>query len=186
MAFSFKDAERLWRRAPSARLVRRDDDLLPFVGKRVEAGQGLLLDTCVYIDELQAKTPITIADLITVRQVNHSAVAMQELMYAVGALDPADPRSGPVVDKIGRMIEGMPRHRLYTPDTEVLAKAAVYAGMLSRNQNYAKDDRRRALNDCVLFLQAVKLGCTVLTRNIKDFDFLLQMCPSGRVLFYRV
>ncbi|MEH3119857.1 MAG: DNA-binding protein [Methylorubrum populi] len=186
MAFSFNDTARLWRRTPSAPLVRRDDNLLPFVGERAEAGQSLSLDTCVYIDELQEKTPPTIADLIAVRQVNHSAVAVQELMYAVGALDPADPRSRPVVDKIGRMIEGMPRHRLYTPDAEVLAKGAVYAGMLSRNQNYSRDDRRRALNDCVLFLQAIKLGCTVLTRNIRDFDFLLQMCPAGRVLFYRV
>jgi predicted nucleic acid-binding protein len=186
VAFRFKDTERLWRRGPSTRLVRRDENLLPFVCEQAEAGSSLLLDTCVYIDQLQEKIPSTIADLIAVRQVNHSAVAVQELMYAVGALDPADPRSGPVVDQIGRMIEGMPRHRLHTPDTEVLAKAAVYAGMLSRNQNYARDDRRRALNDCVLFLQAVKLGCTVLTRNIKDFDLLLQMCPPGRVLFYRV
>lgn len=90
------------------------------------------------------------------------------------------------MERIGQMIDGMPRHRLCTPDAPVLMKAAVYAGMLSRNQNYAKDDRRRALNDCVLFLQAIKLGCTILTRNIKDFDFLLQMYPAGRVLFYRV
>lgn len=186
MSFSFKDAERLCRQAPSAPLLRRDDGLLPFVGARAEAGQSLLLDTCVYIDALQGKTSPTIRDLISIRHVNHSTVAVQELMFAVGALDPADPRSRSVVGKIGRMIEGMPRHRLFTPDAEVLAKAAVYAGILSRNQNYAKDDRRRALNDGVLFLQAIKLGCTVLTRNIKDFDFLLQMCPSGLVLFYRV
>ncbi len=186
MAFSFKDAERLRRQAPSTPLLRRDDDSLPFVGVQAEAGQNLLLDTCVYIDDLQGKISPVLKDLIAIRHVNHSAVAVQELMYAVGALDPADPRSRLVVDKIGRMIEGMPRHRLNTPDAEVLAKGAVYAGMLSRSQNYAKDDRRRALNDCVLFCHANKLGCTILTRNIKDFDFLLQMCPSGRVLFYRV
>lgn len=186
MPFSFKDAERLRRQAPSSPLVRRADDLLPFVGARAEAGHDLLLDTCVYIDELQGKTPPVLRDLISIRHVNHSAVAVQELLYAVGALDPADPRSSQAVEKIGRMIDGVPRHRLFTPDAKVLAKAAVYAGMLSRNQSYAKDDRRRALNDCVLFVQALKLGCTVLTRNIRDFDFLLQICPSGRVLFYRV
>jgi hypothetical protein len=44
----------------------------------------------------------------------------------------------------------------------------------------------KALADCVLFLQARKLGFTVLTANIAEFDLLLQLVPSGRVLFYRV
>jgi phage I-like protein len=37
----------------------------------------------------------------------------------------------------------------------------------------------------VVFLQAQKLGLTVLTANVGDFDPLLQLVPSGRVLFYR-
>jgi len=41
------------------------------------------------------------------------------------------------------------------------------------------------LGDCILFLQAQKLGLTVLTANVGDFDPLLQLLPSGRVLFYR-
>jgi hypothetical protein len=41
------------------------------------------------------------------------------------------------------------------------------------------------VNDGVLFLQAAKLGLTLLTRNISDFDYLLQMMPAGRVLLYR-
>jgi len=36
-----------------------------------------------------------------------------------------------------------------------------------------------------LFLQAQKLGFTVLTANIVDFDILLQLLPAGRVLLYR-
>ncbi len=39
--------------------------------------------------------------------------------------------------------------------------------------------------DCVLFVQALKLGFTVLTANIGDFDLLLQLIPGGRALFYR-
>jgi hypothetical protein len=57
--------------------------------------------------------------------------------------------------------------------------------MLCRLQGYAADSRLRALQDCVLFLQAQKLGCTVLTANISDYDYLLQLIPAGRVLFYR-
>jgi phage I-like protein len=36
-----------------------------------------------------------------------------------------------------------------------------------------------------LFLQAQKLGFAVLTANIADFDYLLQLIPAGRVLLYR-
>lgn len=41
------------------------------------------------------------------------------------------------------------------------------------------------MQDCTLFLQAHKLGLTVLTANVADFDILLQLIPSARVLFYR-
>ena len=39
--------------------------------------------------------------------------------------------------------------------------------------------------DCVLFLQARKLGLAVLTANVRDYDILLQLVPEGRALFYR-
>ena len=38
----------------------------------------------------------------------------------------------------------------------------------------------------VLFLQALKLGFTLVTRNIAEFDYLLQLRPEGRVLFYEI
>ena len=71
------------------------------------------------------------------------------------------------------------------PKPEVLGRAALLAGILSRLQGYARDARLKALNDCVLFLQAQKLGFAVLTANLAEFDLLLQLVPAGRVLFYR-
>ena len=50
---------------------------------------------------------------------------------------------------------------------------------------YAKDNKLRAFQDCVLFLQAPKLGLVVLTANVGDFDVLRQLIPAGRALFYR-
>ncbi len=41
------------------------------------------------------------------------------------------------------------------------------------------------LNDALLFATARKHGCSVLTRKVLDFDFLQQLDPSGKVLFYR-
>ena len=57
--------------------------------------------------------------------------------------------------------------------------------MICRLQSYAGDHKLRALLDCVLFLQAQKLGFSVLTANVADFDILLQLLPAGKVLFYQ-
>jgi len=66
-----------------------------------------------------------------------------------------------------------------------LGRAALLSGILCRLQGYEKDGKLRALQDCVLFLQAQRLGLVVLTANVSDYDILLQLIPTGRVLFYR-
>src|SRR5436309_15982673 len=68
---------------------------------------------------------------------------------------------------------------------EVLGRAALLSGILCRLQRYEKDGKLRALQDCVLLLQAQKLDLVVLTANVSDYDILLQLIPSGRGLFYR-
>jgi predicted nucleic acid-binding protein len=180
------DAARRWARFdPQSALARRSDDKLPFVNASRTGGQGLLLDTCVYIDQLQNRSPQVLDDLIAQRQVNHSTVAIQELMHSVGALHPSHRRTADAIAAIGKQIKAMPPHRIFAPDTEVLGRAALLSGILCRIQGYDRDGKLRALQDCVLFLQAQKLGLVVLTANIRDFDILLQLIPAGRVLFYR-
>ncbi|MYZ47772.1 DNA-binding protein [Propylenella binzhouense] len=185
MVLRFRDVRRALRHDPKATLQRRRDEQLPFVGSEASAGNGLLLDTCVYIDQMQGRAPAVLEVLLSVRTVHHSAIAVQELLHVVGVLDPDDRRSRSVSRAVEKVIEAMPPHRLFTPDIDVSARAALYAGILSRTQGYAKDDRMRLLHDCVLYLQAAKLGLTVLTRNVVDFDLLNQLLPGGRVLFYR-
>jgi len=180
------DAARRWARFdPQTTLTRRSDNELPFVNPGSIGGQGLLLDTCVYIDQMQDRSPQILDDLIAQRQVNHSTVAIQELMHTVGVLNPSDARTATVIDVIGKQIRAMPPHRIFAPDTEVLGRAALLSGILCRLQGYEKDGKLRALQDCVLFLQAQKLGLVVLTANVGDYDILLQLIPIGRVLFYR-
>lgn len=75
------DAARRWARFdPRRTLTRRSDDELPFVNPGSIGGQGLLLDTSVYIDQMQNRSPQIMDDLIAQRQVNHSTVAIQELI----------------------------------------------------------------------------------------------------------
>ena len=180
------DAARRWARFdPQRTLKRRGDNELPFVNPGSIGGQGLLLDTSVYIDQMQDRSPQILDDLIAQRQVNHSTVAIQELMHTVGALNPSDARTATVIDVIGKQIRAMPSHRVFAPDAEVLGRAALLSGILCRLQGYEKDGKLRALQDCVLFLQAQKLGLVVLTANVGDYDILLQLIPTGRGLFYR-
>jgi predicted nucleic acid-binding protein len=184
-AFDF-DAMRRWARFDRQKtLARRDDGVLPFVDARRIGGQGLLLDTCVYIDQMQGRSPPLLDALIALRQVNHSTVAIQELMHTVGVLDPSDARTAGAIAEIGKHIKAMPPHRIFPPDMEVLGKAALLSGILCRIQRYQRDGKLRALQDCVLFLQAQKLGLVALTANVGDYDILLQLIPNGRALFYR-
>jgi hypothetical protein len=183
--FDFAAVRRWARFDPRRTLARRPDDELPFVDRDLIGGQALLLDTCVYIDQMQGRSPDILDDLVAARIVNHSTIAIQELMHTVGVLDPGDPRTPSVTGEIGRLIEAMPAHRIFAPDPDVLGKAALLSGMVCRLQRYAADHKLRALHDCVLFLQAQKLGSTVLTANVADFDILLQLIPAGRALLYR-
>ncbi len=144
-----------------------------------------MLDTCVYIDRLQGRAPSAVVDLLDRQFVNHSTIAIQELMHAIGALNPSHSGTKVAVERIGTVIKAMPQYRIFVPDADTLARAALLSGILCRLQGYQNDARFRALHDCVLFLQAQKLGLCVLTANVGDFDRLLQLIPAGRVLFYK-
>ena len=185
VVFDF-DLVRRWARFdPQKTLARRRDNELPFVNANLIGGQGLLLDTCVYIDQMQDRSPQVLDDLIAHRQANHSTVAIQELMHTVGVLNPSDARTEGVIAEIGKQIKAMAQHRIFAPDIEILGRAALLSGILCRLQGYGRGGKLRALQDCVLFLQAQKLGLVVLTANVGDYDILLQLIPTGRALFYR-
>ena len=44
---------------------------------------------------------------------------------------------------------------------------------------------RWRIADALIFLQARQLGASVLTGNIRDFDYLSQIFPTGRIILYR-
>lgn len=106
-------------------------------------------------------------------------------MHTVGVLDPQHPGTKTAIRKIAVTIKEMQPHRLFAPDPEILGRAALLSGILSRLQGYRNDVRSRAFQDCALFFQAQKLGLCVLTANVADFDYLLQLVPEGRVPLYR-
>jgi hypothetical protein len=71
------------------------------------------------------------------------------------------------------------KDRTITADAAIWRAAGILSGMLARTQGYGREQRRRVLNDALLFETARKHGCTVLTRNVADFDLLPQLDPFG-------
>ena len=69
-----------------------------------------------------------------------------------------------------------------------LAELAVTIGVLDpadrRTQAIPKQDRRKFLNDALLFLQAADAGAVMMSRNSRDLDLLLQIKPDVGVLLY--
>lgn len=170
---------------PSKALARRPDDALPFATLNDIGGAPVLLDTCVYIDRLQGKLPDIAGKVMDSRHNYHSSACIQELAHTIGILDPKDKRTAKVITAVSDVIDSMPEHRILTPDIDVLGRAAVLNGALSRLQGYQADQKLRSLNDCTVFLLAMKEGITILTGNIADFDYCLQIMPKSRVLLYR-
>ena len=181
------DATLRWlRHAQRERIERRPDQHLPFLTEASDlSGQALLLDTCVYIDQLRAHAPAIVEDVVSVRIVHHSVIALQELLHSVAVLNPADVRTPGTIRQIRAIVETMRPHRILEVDVETSARASLLSGVLCRLRNYGRDSRLRALADATLMLQAQRAGLTLLTSNIGDFDLLLQMVPACRVLMYR-
>jgi len=115
----------------------------------------------------------------------HSPVTEAELAAACGLLDPAHPQTPEIIAQVAAVIDRRPRYRTITPDPEIWREAGVLSGTLARIQGYAREQRRRVLNDALVFAAARKYGCTVLSRNVRDFDLLQQLDPSGKVMFYK-
>jgi predicted nucleic acid-binding protein len=166
-------------------LQRRADSELDFLETIKIKPAKLLYDTTVYIDVLRDRFPMTGQLMLRAVEAWHSPVTEAELISAVGLLEPHNSRTRRVIDKIAAVIDQRPAQRTIVPDATVWREASILSGILARLQGFDKDQRRRLMNDALLFVTAKRYGCTLLTRNLSDFDLMQQLEPAGRVLFYR-
>ena len=168
----------------SKTLVHQPKAELPFDPFQVPAKSSLLFDATVYIDQLKGELPRPIVDLVAARTILHGAPALAELAVTIGALDPADRRTQATLTPIIEVLTRINPARIIVPSYEIWLEAAVMAGILARTQAIAKQDRRKFLNDTLLFLQAADAGAVMISRNSRDLDLLLQMKPRVAVLLY--
>jgi len=166
-------------------LRRRPDGGLPWVERTPPVGASVLLDTTVYIDTLQGRSPDALDQLISLRTCNHSSVCLSELTHLFGRLRPDDRRTESALEVIRQTVRDIPSHRLTAPDTDTWGTAGILAGILFRLGSYPVGAERKCFNDALVFLQGRKLGWPVVTGDIADFDFLSQLVPDGRILLYR-
>jgi predicted nucleic acid-binding protein len=167
-------------------LQRRPDSALEFIETTAARPAKLLYDTTVYIDILQDRFPKEGEPMLRAVDAWHSPVTEAELAAACGLLDPDHSQTRKFIAEIAALLDRRPVQRTVMPDQNVWREAGIFSGILARLQGYEKDQRRRTLNDALLYVSARRSGCTVLTRNVSDFDFLQQLDPAGRVLFYRI
>jgi predicted nucleic acid-binding protein len=165
-------------------LAYRPSINLPFDAAAVPKGTTILLDTTVYVDQLKGDLPPSIIDLIATRPIHHGAPALSELAAAIGYLDPLDARTAANLKPIIETLERVPPQMILVPSNHVWIEASILSGILARTQGVAKADRRRLLNDALLFLTAAETDATLVSRNSKDLDLLLQMKPGVGVLLY--
>ncbi len=165
-------------------LSRRDGSALSFVTRASDLPRRLSFDTTVYVDILQNRFPIEAEVVLRAADAWHSPVTEAELLALCGLLKPDHPATRETAEELIEAIERRPVHRAIAPDREVWLEAGLLAGVLARLQGYGRAERRRTLNDALVFATARKHGMTVLTRNVVDFDLLQQLEPAGRVIFY--
>lgn len=165
-------------------LPRRGDDL-PLLGRERLPTRKVLYDTTTYIDQLQDRFPSYGYAELRLAEVWHSTVTEAELLAPCGLLDPRHPGTAFVVAQIISSIERRRPERTIVPDRGIWIEAAVLSSTLARLQDYGKEQRWRTFLDALLFATARKSGLTLITRNVKDFDLLQQLEPSGRVMFYQ-
>jgi predicted nucleic acid-binding protein len=166
------------------RLTSRDRSELRFLSNLKPPFPKLLLDTTVYIDALQGRLPEYAEIALRAGSLWHSSVTESELAALAGLLDPAHPDTAHAIAQVAASIDRRPAHRILIPDREIWREAGILAGLLARLQRYGKSERRKSLNDALIFLTAARNGCVVLTRNMSDFDLLMQLDAKGQAVFY--
>jgi predicted nucleic acid-binding protein len=149
-----------------------------------EGRPALLLDTNVYISAAAGAFPDAAAAVVERALLFHCSVCLGELAIGVANADPTRPGWRAICNHYAALIEAVPESRLIVPDDQTWLDAGVIAGTLGRTQGFQKHQRKKCLNDALIFLSAAKAGLPVLTANRDEFDLIQQLAPEGRFIYF--
>jgi predicted nucleic acid-binding protein len=165
-------------------LAYRARDRLPFDPAAVPLGAALMLDATVYIDAQKGALPTSLAARIAGSAIRHSAVALGEIAASLGLLDPSNPGTPAVRRALVETLDRAGAQRTVAPSADAWVEASVMAAILARTQGLPQSDRRKLLNDALIFLCAAETGAVLVSRNVRDMDLLLQLKPDVALLLY--
>lgn len=164
-------------------LPPRNANELDFVEDAALFGPPLLLDTCVYLDNLQGRLPAAAKALLRTRPVRHVSVVLGELTHYFGRLPPT-PQNQVGFASLTQALNFIEAHHVREPSVGVSLEAGILSGLVFRLGGFQAGQEVAALIDATIYLHALEHGQAVLTRNRNDFDRMNQIMPAGRVLFY--
>ncbi len=165
-------------------LAPRHPSSLAFVDAADPFGPPLLLDTCVYLDTLEGRLPVAAKQLLKSRSVRHVSIVLGELTHFFGRLAPSPANAG-ALEKLRSAIAFIEPRQVREPTAGVSLEAGILCGLVFRLGGFQAGQEVAALNDATIYLHALELGLTVLTRTHNDFDRMNQVMPACKVLFYR-
>lgn len=161
-------------------LERRADDDLPWVAEEPAIGGPVFLDTSVYLDVLQGRSPVEVDTLLAYRRCHHSAVCLSELTHAFGRIDPKHASTKAVLETTKATIDDIADHRTCPGGSDLGTGWCVGWLALPAEQSAQRGGHeRRLVNDALVFLQARQLGASVLTGNVRDLISLPRFCRPG-------
>jgi hypothetical protein len=160
----------------------------------------VMLDTNAYVDQLKGKLPAAIGRFIAGRSLRHCSIALQEIAIAIGLMDPAHPDTARHRPPLLHLLEMIRQRDCVAPSPAAWIEGGMLAGILARTQFglarpkgrlspdqacCQKGERRRLLNDALIFLTAQEQGAVLVTANRKDMDVLLRFGRGAQVLLYQ-
>jgi hypothetical protein len=167
-------------------LAYRDRRDVPHYGSVWPAGATLMLDTTVYLDgQRRGRLPADLAARIASAPLIHSAVALSELTANLGLLDPAHPNTPRVRAVIEETLSRIPPERIVQPSIDAWLEGSLITGILARIQGLPAADRRKRLNDALIFISAGEAGAVLVSRDKADIDLLLNFRSDIRVWLYK-
>jgi predicted nucleic acid-binding protein len=162
----------------------RDRTQLPYDIAAVAADASLMLDTTVYIDAQKGQLPPDIAVRIAGSNILHCAVALSEIATSIGLLNPTHPGTPAIRKVLSETLSRVSPERTVAPSQDAWVEAALMSGILARTQGLPKEDRRKLLNDALIFLSASETDAVLISANKKDIDLLLRLRPTVQVVLY--
>jgi len=179
---------------------RRRDDELPFDPTAIPARLPAMFDTNFYVLAQKKKLPAYVRDFVGSRMALQCGIALAELSISIGILDPAHPKSKENREALLEILAAISLTACVSPSPTAWAEAGVLSGILARTQmGLAKPkstlspaerccqtgNRRKLLNDVLLFLTAYESQAVLVSSNVHDMDLLLRFRPDAHVLLFR-